>query len=191
MVGTSDAKDSGVKPPAKIAYTKGGYRDTIIGAVVVFVAAILLVLVYGKEDGPEQRAKTTDGYVLTARFNRMDGIGPGSAVRVAGVPVGKVIAQELDDHFRAQVTLRVANGVELTLDTVAAIQTDGLLGAKYIELRPGGDDRMLKPGDDIPYTQDAMVIEELLDMIIQQGKARRAAGSAANHGGQPVSSGTN
>lgn len=164
--------------------TKGGNRDTITGAIVVSVAAILLGFIYAKDDGPGKDS-TEAGYLLTARFNRADGIGVGSDVRLSGVSVGKVVEQHLDPNFRAVATLRVASNVMLTIDTAAAIHTDGLLGAKYIELKPGGDEVVLKPGQAIPYTQDAMVIEELMDMIIQQAKAKRG------FAGKPVPSVTN
>lgn len=163
--------------------TKGGYRDTFIGAIVVLVAAILLALVYAKEDGPKRGAEA--GYLLAARFSRADGIAVGSDVRLSGVSVGKVVEQRLAPDFRAVLTLRIAANVKLSADSAAAIQTDGLLGAKYIELKPGGDDMVLSPGQEIAYTQDAMVLEELVDMIIQQAKAKRG------YAGKPVPSITN
>lgn len=163
--------------------TKGGYRDTIIGAIVVLVAVVLFALVYAKEDGPRKRADA--GYLLSARFNRADGIGLGSDVRLSGVSVGKVVEQKLAPDFRAVLTLRIAPNIQLTADTAAAIQTDGLLGAKYIELKPGGDDTVLKPGQEISYTQDSMVLEDLVDMIIQQAKAKRG------YAGKPIPSITN
>lgn len=151
--------------------TKGGYRDVITGAVVVAAAVMMLVLVYGKDTGAA--ANADQGYTLTATFNKADGVAEGTEVRLSGVPVGKVVDQVLDDRFRAVTTLSIARDVRLTADTGAAIRTDGLLGAKYIELQPGADEAMLKPGDAIPFTQDAMVLEELLDMIIQQARAKR------------------
>lgn len=160
---------------------KGGYRDTVTGAVVLVVAAVLFGLIYSKKDEPGGNA-TENGYLLHARFNRADGIGVGSDVRVSGISVGKVVEQHLAPDFRAIVTLRVAPEVALTADTAAAIHTDGLLGAKYVELKPGGDDAMLKPGQDISYTQDSMVLEDLMDMIIQQAKAKRG------YAGKPVPS---
>lgn len=163
--------------------TKGGYRDTIIGAIVVMVAVILFGFVYAKEDRP---GRTSDmGYLLSARFHRADGIAVGSDVRLSGVSVGKVVEQRLAPDFRAILTLRIAPNVKLSTDTAAAIQTDGLLGAKYVELKPGGDDSVLKPEQEIAYTQDAMVLEDLVDMIIQQAKAKRG------YAGKPIPSITN
>ncbi|HTH15069.1 MAG TPA: MlaD family protein [Magnetospirillum sp.] len=164
--------------------TKGGYRDTITGAIVVLVAAVLLVLVYAKEDHPK-RQESAAGYLLKARFNKADGISVGSDVRLSGVSVGKVVEQRLAPDFRAIISMRIAPNVLLTTDTAAAIHTDGLLGAKYIELKPGGDEATLKPGQEIPYTQDAMVLEDLVEMIINQAKAKRG------YAGRPIPSITN
>lgn len=145
-------------------------RDVITGGAVVLVGAVLLMIAFavgGKSDD------AGDGYVLKARFNRADGIGVGSAVRLSGTVVGRVAEQALDERYRAVLTLRLRKDIQLTGDTAAVIYTDGLLGAKFVELKPGGDEQMLKPGAEIQYTQDAVVLEDLLDMIIQQGRAKR------------------
>jgi phospholipid/cholesterol/gamma-HCH transport system substrate-binding protein len=145
-------------------------RDAVTGGAVLLVGAVLLMLAFaigGKKDD------AGGGYVLSARFNRADGVAVGSSVRLSGTVVGRVVGQTLDDRYRALLTLRLRDDVKLTSDTAAVIYTDGLLGAKFIELKPGGDDQMLKPGAEIQYTQDAVVIEDLLDMIIQQGRAKR------------------
>jgi phospholipid/cholesterol/gamma-HCH transport system substrate-binding protein len=145
-------------------------RDTVTGAAVVLVGALLMTIAFSIGG---KATESSDGYTLAARFNRADGISVGSSVRVSGTVVGKVVAQTLDDRYRAVLTLRLRSDVQLTSDTAAVIYTDGLLGAKYVELKLGGDDCMLKPGQEIQYTQDAVVIEDLLDMIIQQARAKR------------------
>lgn len=145
-------------------------RDTVTGGAVVLVGALLLALAFAVGGKSNDNG---DGYTLKARFNRADGISVGSPVRLSGTVIGRVVEQGLDDRYRALLTLQVRKDLQLTSDTAAVIYTDGLLGAKFVELKPGGDDRMLKPGAEIEYTQDAVVIEDLLDMIIQQGRAKR------------------
>jgi phospholipid/cholesterol/gamma-HCH transport system substrate-binding protein len=150
--------------------TKGGRRDTVIGAIVVLVGALLLGIAYASGG----RSDTKDGgYSLTARFNRADGISVGSPVRLSGMIVGRVSDQRLDERYRAVLTLQLVPNVALTDDTAAVIYTDGLLGSKFVELKPGADEQVLKPGEEIRYTQDAVVVEDLLDMIIQQARAKR------------------
>ncbi len=147
-----------------------GDRDTVTGGAVVIVGALLLAMAFALGGKSED---ASDGYDLAARFNRADGISVGSPVRLSGTLVGRVVGQKLDEQYRAVLTVRLRPDVKLTRDTAAVIYTDGLLGAKFVELKPGGEDEMLKPGQEIAYTQDAVVIEDLLDMIIQQARAKR------------------
>ncbi len=116
------------------------------------------------------------GYDVIARFNHAEGISIGSEVRFAGMPVGSVTGQKLDVHYRAVLTLRLSPSVELPDDSAALIETDGLLGAKFVALQPGSNESNLKPGDEISLTQDSMNLTDLLDLIIAQGKNARAKG---------------
>src|ERR1700744_5298155 len=114
--------------------TREENRNILIGA------AVLLALLAGVAAIHINSARQASaGYPLLARFNKAEGVVPGTEVRLAGVAVGKVTEQKLDESFRAVLTLRLAGSVKLPTDSNAAIQTDGLLGAKFISLQPGGD----------------------------------------------------
>ncbi|CAA6603902.1 ABC-type transport system involved in resistance to organic solvents, periplasmic component [Rhodospirillaceae bacterium LM-1] len=137
--------------------------------MVIAAGALLLAYVYsgtGKKEEP--------GYDVRATFKRTDGLSYGAQVRLSGIVVGKVAGYKLDDSYRAIVTLRLKPGVELPKDSSALIHTDGLLGAKYIELQPGGDAENLKAGNAITYTQDSVDLVDLLEKIVGMAKARRA-----------------
>lgn len=144
-------------------------REILIGAAVVLASTLLLGLAYGTAG----RA-SVPGYDLTATFNHADGIGAGSDVRLSGVSIGKVVGQALDDHYRAVITMRLAPGTPVPTDSAALIQTDGLLGAKYIALQPGADETNLKGGDRLQYTQDSMNLQDLLELIVAQAEAKRS-----------------
>lgn len=143
--------------------------EVLIGAAALFAGAVVIAGLYAGG-----RQESVSGYPVTARFPRSDGISIGSEVRLSGITVGKVVDQKLDENYRAVLTLRLDSSLQLTLDTAALIHTDGLLGPKYIALQPGGDERMIPPGGEIAYTQEAIVIEDLLASIIAQAKARRS-----------------
>jgi len=64
----------------------------------------------------------------------------------------------------------------LPIDTAAAIHTDGLFGSKFVILDPGGDEKTLEDGSAIEFTQDSVVVSDLLDLIIREGKAARSQG---------------
>lgn len=112
-------------------------------------------------------------YPLNARFNRTDGLLVGDMVRLAGMNVGRVVDATLDDHYKAILTLEIKDGIKIPDDSSASIVSSGLMGPKYIEIEPGGSEDYLPQNGEFAYTQDAMVIEELLDRIVGMGKANR------------------
>jgi phospholipid/cholesterol/gamma-HCH transport system substrate-binding protein len=96
-------------------------------------------------------------------------------VRSAGVTVGRVTAIALDARtYQGLVTLEIQKGIEFPADTSAKILTAGLLGDQYIGLEPGGDDKMLKPGDTIKMTQSAVVLENLIGQFLYNRAAEAA-----------------
>lgn len=148
-------------------------RETLIGALVLGALAVVFVL----NAADRGREAGDDGYTLTASFQRTDGIAVGAPVRLAGMRVGEVTGQTLAGGFRAELTLRLDPGVEIPADSAAVIETDGLLGPKYIEIHPGGEEDLLPPGGRFDYAQDAMVLEDLLARIVEQAR-QKAQGRA-------------
>jgi phospholipid/cholesterol/gamma-HCH transport system substrate-binding protein len=139
-----------------------------------FVLLILVIALWSNAADRKVSGGVNQGYSLHAVFQHSEGLTVGAQVRVAGMPVGQVVAQELDQRFQSHVTLRIETGVELPVDSAALIQTDGLLGSKYIELQPGGAEEMLPADGRLDYTQGALVLEDLLEKIIGIAKNRRA-----------------
>lgn len=136
--------------------------ETIMGALVLMVAAVFLAFAYTSADLRQVR-----GYSLKAEFLRAGGLDTGGDVRVAGIPVGTVIAQRLDpETFEAVVEMSILDSVRLPVDTRAAITSDGLLGGTYVKLVPGNASELLRPGDSIRYTNDYQSLEDLVGEII-------------------------
>ena len=121
--------------------------------------AVLAVKVSGFNVGSD-----VETYSIYARFDNIGGLAVRSKVTIAGVAVGRVVSIELDqDDFSALVRLEIDAAINsLTMDTTAAILTEGLLGGKYIGLVTGADEEMLADGDHIEDTQSALVLEELI-----------------------------
>jgi phospholipid/cholesterol/gamma-HCH transport system substrate-binding protein len=110
--------------------------ETLVGAVVVAVAAVFLWFALAVGGDAEASG---DQYTVIARFNNVSGISRGSDVRIAGVKAGVVKSIEGDpQRFEAVLTLALDKKWELPDDTDARISTDGLLGGSYIGLEPGG-----------------------------------------------------
>jgi phospholipid/cholesterol/gamma-HCH transport system substrate-binding protein len=140
--------------------------ETLLGAIVLLVAIGFLVFAY-----QASQLQRVDGYPLVAKFDRVDGLEPGAEVRISGIRVGTVVNQTLDpETYRAEIHFTVQNGVELPLDSSAAIVSSSLLGGRYLNVVPGGDFDMLQPGDEVTLTQSALILEDLIgQMIFGQG----------------------
>ena len=144
-----------------------------VAAGVLTVAALVLVFVYFY-GGREWTSEAAGGsYRLKATFNKVDGLLTGDQVQLGGIRVGSVDRQELDPTYRAVVTFKINTWVRLPADTSVAIHTDGLFGAKFVVLEPGGEEEYLKDGDQISYAQEAVIVSDLLDLIIAEGKSKR------------------
>lgn len=102
-------------------------------------------------------------YPLNARFTSVTGLKVGAQVEIAGVQVGQVDAIVLDrKDLVAMVRLKIKEGLNLSDDVIASVKSAGLLGDKYIQLSPGGSDRILKPGEMIIETEPSLDIEALI-----------------------------
>lgn len=146
-------------------------REVTIGGLAFLALVLLLGFLYG---GRELTAKAASSdYLVVATFNRVDGLLVGAPVRLAGIQIGTVDGEYLDVYYRAVTTLKIDSDVKLPTDTSVAIHTDGLFGTKYVVLEPGGDEEFLGDGEEIDFTQDAVIVSELLELIIAQGKANR------------------
>ena len=146
-------------------------RDVVIGLCVSVAIVLALVLVFG----PPLLARTTT-YEVHASFQRADGLSVGSPVRAAGVTVGKVVAMELADGFRVRATFSIDREVVLDTDASAAIVTDGIFGEKLVQIDIGGGEDNIPVGGTISFTEDALIIDDLLELIISQARAKREAG---------------
>jgi len=102
-------------------------------------------------------------YYLSARFTSVTGLKVGAQVEIAGVQVGQVDSISLDSkELVAMVRLKIKEGVQISEDSIASVQTAGLLGDRFIQLSPGGSDQVLKSGDRIIETEPALNIESLI-----------------------------
>ena len=116
----------------------------------------------------------SQGYSVTARFDNIGGLKPRSAVRSAGVTVGRVSSISLDPKtFQGVVTMEIDASVQFPKDSSAKILTAGLLGDQYIGIEPGSSDENLAAGGKISQTQSAVVLENLIGQFIT-GKAGEA-----------------
>ena len=148
--------------------------ETLMGALVLGIAGLFLAFAYTTAD-----LGRGGGYEVQADFTTVGSLRVGSDVRMAGIKIGTVVRQELDPQtYLARVTLSVDPSVKLPVDSSASISSEGLLGGNYVDLAPGGDDKMLDAGGRIQFTQDAVDMIQLLSKFIFSAGQAGAAGAA-------------
>lgn len=111
-----------------------------------------------------------EGYEVTARFENSGGLKVRSPVTMGGVRIGRVSAISYDmDRYESVVTLTIDPTYDkIPQDTTASIYTSGLLGEQYVGLEPGGEVKYLKNGDEIEYTQSALILEKMIGQFLYQ-----------------------
>jgi len=106
-------------------------------------------------------------YQVQAHFDNLGGLKIRAPIKSSGVVVGRVSAIHFDNQlFQAVVTLDLEARYTFPEDSSASILTSGLLGEQYIGLTPGGEEKTLKQGGRIQYTQSAVVLEDLISKFL-------------------------
>jgi phospholipid/cholesterol/gamma-HCH transport system substrate-binding protein len=146
-------------------------RHILVGAAVFLGLVGLFAFSAGSDGG------TLGSYRVVAYFNTAEGVHLDSPVTISGVQVGRVSRMGFDSRRQqAIVTMEIAPEVELPLDSIAIITSEGMIGGRFIRMEPGGELDMLRDGDRLDYTQGAIMFEELLAKIIisvEQGRLNR------------------
>ena len=148
--------------------------ETVLGAVVLFVAGFFLVFSYKTAN----IKSVSGGYEITADFSGIGGLAVGDDVQISGVKIGSVIDVSLNpESYLARVKMSIDRSIQIPEDTAALISSESLLGGRYLLLEPGASEDMIGSGGHIQYTQAPQNLEQLLGQFIfsmQDGKDKKA-----------------
>ena len=143
---------------------KSSALETLIGAVIIALAVGFFTFAYNSSG---LGRAIGGGYRLSAEFDSVDGVNIGSDVRIAGIKVGTVVGQSLNPtSYQAKIDMVIETRVQLAEDSSAKITSEGLLGAKFVSLEPGGADGKLADGGVISYTQGAVDMWSLISQAM-------------------------
>jgi phospholipid/cholesterol/gamma-HCH transport system substrate-binding protein len=152
--------------------------ETMMGAVVLVVAALFIYFAYATA-----QVRTGPGYELTAVFSKVGGLSAGSDVRISGIKVGTVQSSRLDPaSYNAVVVLTVAEDIRLPADTLAVVASEGVLGGRYLELRPGRSASLLQAGGRITETRAYRSLEDQVGEIIFLATAKPGDSNGSDTG---------
>lgn len=136
--------------------------ETVLGAVVLIVAGLFIYFAANTA-----QVNSVSGYNLKATFYKIGGLTIGNDVRVNGIKVGSVVDRRLNpETYDAEVVLNIDHSVKLPDDTVATIDSLGLLGGSYVRLTPGTSKTMIEPEGRIAKVEDFKSLEDQVGQII-------------------------
>ena len=140
--------------------------EFFIGLIVIFVAGWFLIAVLLKSDELSNLGKTTE---YLASFNDVSGISVGSEIKLAGVTVGRVKRLELDAlSYTAEMVLDISSRLKIPTDSEIIITSEGLLGASYVSISPGGSDTFLQENEKFSFTQSSLSLNNLLQKFFNK-----------------------
>lgn len=174
--GDTRARDRG---PAARRRPKRTSRLAVVGLFIVMAGLLFALGLFMIGD---RRALFARDFEVYTEFARLGGIQKGAVVRVAGAEAGEVeeirVPRNPSEKFRLKLrVLEDLRGLVRT-DSVASIQTDGLVGNKFIQVEAGTDaapqapDGSTIPGSDLYDFSDLLgqastTLQSINDVVAQ------------------------
>ncbi|GAA0531613.1 phospholipid/cholesterol/gamma-HCH transport system substrate-binding protein [Rhizomicrobium palustre] len=148
--------------------------ETLIGAVVIVIAVVFVIFTYQTTGSARM-----DGYELTAKMVRVDGLAAGTDVRLGGVKVGTIKALTLNPDYMITIHMDINGNVKVPDDSSLVVTSSGLLSGSYLSIQPGGSDKMLAAGGQIKNTQGAIDMMGLLNKFVNSSSGSSSGNSSA------------
>jgi phospholipid/cholesterol/gamma-HCH transport system substrate-binding protein len=118
----------------------------VLGGLILFGGGLFLI--------GDRRLLFSPQFELNATLGKVTGLQVGTRVRVAGLDAGEVLEIGLpprpSERFRIRMRLREDLRQLVRTDSVAAVQTDGIVGNAFVQVGVGTDAApVVEPGDTI------------------------------------------
>ncbi|MBN3033275.1 MAG: MCE family protein [Candidatus Saganbacteria bacterium] len=115
----------------------------LISLVIVWKSEIMLV---GK------------GYELRASFENIEGLTVGSEVRFRGLKVGKVLRID-PGPYDIKIYSVISPDIKIPADSILRVAYDGIVGLKYLEIRPGTSEVIYTPQMELQGLRTAAIVD--------------------------------
>ena len=140
---------------------KDNMLEIIVGSLVLLFAGAFVIFSISIT-GYQQK-----GNIFNAEFGNISGLKVGDDVMIAGIKVGEVSSNYLNNEtYLAVIRLNLEKNIMLPEDSLARISSSSLLGGQYVEIIPGASDKMLNENDTIYNTRDSVSLTDLLGQAV-------------------------
>ena len=142
----------------------GRMRNAVIGAFVLGGLALFAVGLFLIGD---RRLLFSERFELYTTFGNVSGLQVGTEVRVAGLSAGEVLAITIPTQpsLPFQVRMRLREDVHALVreDSVAGVQTDGIMGSAFIQVEPGTNASPVVPSGGLIRGEDPIEFADLIE----------------------------
>jgi phospholipid/cholesterol/gamma-HCH transport system substrate-binding protein len=133
----------------------------VIGGILLFALGLFLI--------GSRRMMFGDTFPVYAAFAEIAGLENGAKVRVAGMDAGQIeeIKVPAGPTAKFRVRMRVRSDLHpiIRLDSVATIQTDGLVGNKYVQIDAGSERSPIVPDQGTIRSREPFEFADLLQKM--------------------------
>lgn len=143
-----------------------------VGAFIFVGLVVLFVIIFSIGDiGLFER-----GYTIKVTFGFANGLAESAPVRLAGVDVGEIhdieiVRDQKTKKTRVELTAWIEKGVKIEEDSLAIINTLGLLGEKYLEVFPGTvGGEVLKEGE-VLVGRDPVPVSDMTEKMMAMAES--------------------
>ena len=133
----------------------------MIAGVLLFGVGLFLI--------GDRRMLFNRTFKVTAEFANVSGLEDGAKVRVAGMDAGAVdtihVPSNPSARFRVELRIREDLHPLIRVDSVATIQTDGLVGNKFVQVEAGTDQAAVAPPGGTIRSREAFELSAMLQRM--------------------------
>lgn len=133
----------------------------VIGGIVLFAVGLFFI--------GDRRMLFTDTFAVYAEFSNIAALEIGSKVRVAGMDAGEVetihVPTGPTGRFRVRMRVREDLRPLLRLDSVAAIQNEGLVGNKFVHIEAGSEESAPVPDQGTIRSREPFDLANVLERM--------------------------
>ena len=142
---------------------KQNFTVILFFALISISGLLLMAINTGQRFGP-----LPPNYIIYFPVKDADGLVEGSDVRIAGIPVGKVLLVTTTSSG-ALVKMGIEPGYPVYSDATVLIRPKSLLGEKYVDMNRGTSNVEVSDGGSLPQAQAFTQVE--LDQVLQSSDA--------------------
>jgi len=98
------------------------------------------------------------GYDLKATFQNIEGLTIGSEVRYRGLKVGKVLRID-PGPYDIKLVAVIDSNIKVTSDSRLRIAYDGIVGLKFLEIKPGTSEILYSPNQELKGERTSAIVD--------------------------------